>query len=58
MDFRIIRILYCLSEVLEQPESGTPMLYVMAIRDQLHENVSKQRTLLIDGDIAPPHGMA
>ena len=34
------------------------MLHVMAIRDQSYVNVSKERTLLADTDVAPPHDMA
>ena len=45
-------------EVLEQPEGGTPALNIMAIRDQCHANVSKQRTLLADANVAPHHGLA
>ena len=41
-------------EGLEQPRGGTPMLNVMAICDQ----VSKQRMLLADVDVASPHGAA
>ena len=41
--FLIYEIKYCLTEVLEQPGGGTPALNVMAIRDQRHANVSKQR---------------
>ena len=52
--FLIFEIKYCLTEVLEQPGGGTPALNVMAIRDQRHANVSKQRTLYI----APHHGSA
>ena len=47
-----------LTEVLEQPRGGTPALKIMAIRDQRHENVSKQRMLLTDVDVAPPLFMA
>ena len=43
-------------EVLEQPRGGIPALNVMAICDWRHTNVSKQRTLLADVDVAPPHG--
>ena len=53
--FLIFGIMYCLAEGLEQPEGGTPVLKVMAIRDQRRANVSKQRTLLADVDVAPPH---
>ena len=56
--FLIFEIKYCLTEVLEQPEGGTPALNVMAIRDQRHANVSKQRALLADTDVAPHHGSA
>ena len=54
--FLIFRINYCLTEGLEQPGRGTPALNVIAIRDQRYANVSKQRTLLADVDVAPPHG--
>ena len=33
LGFLIFEIKYCLTEVLEQPEDGTPALNVMAIRD-------------------------
>ena len=56
--FLIFEIKYCLTEVLEQPGGGTPAFNVMAIRDQHHANVSKQRTLLTDANIAPHHGSA
>ena len=56
--FLIFEIKYCLTEVLEQPGGGTPALNVMAICDQRHANVSKQRTLLADADVAPHHGSA
>ena len=46
------------TEVSEQPRGGTPALNVKAIRDRRHANVSKQRTLLADVDVAPPHGVA
>ena len=42
-------------EVLEQPGGANPMLNVMAIRDQCVTNVSKQRMLLADGDVAQHH---
>ena len=51
--FLIFRIKYCLMKVLEQPGGGTPALNVMAIRDQRHANVNKQRTLLAEVDVAP-----
>ena len=54
--FLIFEIKYCLTEVLEQPGGGTPALNVMAIRDQRHANVSKQRTLFADADFAPHQG--
>ena len=38
-------------EVLKQPGGDSPVLDVMAIRDQRHANVSKQRTLLADVDV-------
>ena len=55
--FLLFRIKYCPTEVLEQLEGRNLMLNVVAIHDQRHTNVSKQRTLLADVDIAPPHGM-
>ena len=54
----IFEIKYCPTEVLEQPGGGTHALNVMAIRDQGHANVSKQRTLLANADVAPHHGSA
>ena len=54
--FLIFEIKYCPTEVLEQPGGGTRALNVMAIRDQGHANVSKQRMLLAEADIAPHHG--
>ena len=54
----IFEIKYCITEVLEQPGAGTLALNVMAIRVQRHANVSKQRTLLADADVAPHHGSA
>ena len=56
--FPIFEIKYYLKEVLEQPEGGTPALNFMAIRDQRHTNVSKQRTLLADADVARRRGSA
>ena len=56
--FLIFEIKYCLTEVLEQPGGGTLALNVMVVYDQRHANVSKQRTLLADADVAPPHGSA
>ena len=56
--FLIFEIKYCLMEVLEQSGGGTSALNVMAIRDQRHFNVSKQRTLMTDADVAPHHGSA
>ena len=47
-----------LTEVSEQPRGETPTLNVMAIRDQRHANVSKQRILLEDIDVALPQGTA
>ena len=38
---------------MEQPGGGTPAPNVMAIRDQRHAKVSKQRTLLADADVSP-----
>ena len=52
--FLIFEIKYCLMAVLEQPGDGTPLLNVMAIRDQSHANISKQRTLLADAYVAQP----
>ena len=46
------------TQVSEQPRGETPAFNVMAIRDQGHANVSKQRTLLEDVDVAPPQGAA
>ena len=54
----VFEIKYCQTEVLEQPGGGTPSLNVMTIHDQRHANVSKQRTLLADADVAPHHGSA
>ena len=56
--FLIFEIKYCLTEVLEESGGGTLALNVMAISDQHHANVSKQRTLLADADVAPNHGSA
>ena len=42
--FWIFRINSYLREVLEEPRGGTPMLNVIAIRDQRYANVSKPRT--------------
>ena len=53
--FPIFRIKYCLTDVLEQPGCRTPTLNIKAIRDQRHANVSKQKTLFADVDVAPPH---
>ena len=47
-----------LTDVSEQPRGGAPAFKVKAIRDRRHANVSKQRTLLADVDVAPPHGVA
>ena len=54
----IFEVKYCITEILEQPGGGTLALNVMAIRDQHHANVSKQRTLLADADVAPHYGSA
>ena len=56
--FLIFEIEYYLMEVLEQPGGGIPALNVMEIRDQRYANVSKQRMLLADADVAPHHGSA
>ena len=56
--FRIFSIKAYLMEVPEQPRGGTSMLNVKAIRDLCHTKVSKQRKLLADVDVAPPHSMA
>ena len=56
--FLAFEIKYCLTEVLEQPRGGTPALNVMAIHDQRHANVNKQRTLLADADVALHHDSA
>ena len=37
---------------------GTPVLNVMAIRDQCHANVSEERMLLADADVALHHSSA
>ena len=52
MSFQTFRIKDCLPEVLEQPESGTPTFYAMAIHDICHINACKQRTLLSDVNIS------
>ena len=49
--FSIFTIKSYLTEVLKKPGGGTPALNVMAIRDQGHANVSKQRMLLADVDV-------
>ena len=54
----IFRIKYCLTKVLEQQGGGTPVLNVMVILEQHHANISKQRRIFADINIAPPHGMA
>ena len=56
--FWILVIKSNLTEVSEQPRGEIPALNVMAKRDQLHANVSKQTTLLVDVDVAPPQGTA
>ena len=56
--FWILVIKSNLMEVSGQPRGGTPALNVMAIRDQHLTNVSKQRTLLVDVDVAPSQGTA
>ena len=56
--FLIFENKYCLMEVLEQLRGGTSALNAMAIRDQRHANLSKQRTLLADADVVPHHGSA
>ena len=43
--------------VVQQPEGGTPVLNVMAIRDQRHASVSKRRTLLADVDVTMSKGV-
>ena len=47
-----------ITEVSEQPKCQLSALNVMAIRDQRHENVSKQTTLLAGDDVTPPIGAA
>ena len=54
--YLIFRINYSLTEGLKHLGGGTPALNAMAIRDQRHTHVSKQRTLLADVEVAPPHG--
>ena len=44
------------SEVLEQPGSGTREYNVVAIREWRHTNVDEQRTLLADANVTPPRG--
>ena len=56
LEYLIFEIKYCLTEVLEQPGGGTPTLNVIDTRYQRHANVSKQRNLLADADVAPHHG--
>ena len=56
--FWILVIKSHLTDVSEQPRGESPALNVMAIRDQRHTNVSKQRMLLVDVDFAPPQGAA
>ena len=56
--FWILVIKSNLTEVSEQPRGETPAFNVIAIRDQRHVNVGKQRTLLEDVDVAPPQGAA
>ena len=41
-----------LTEIFEQPRSGTPALNVMTIRGQRHANGRKQGTLLTDVDVS------
>ena len=58
-----IRLVFLISETILPngglgTGGGTPALNVMAIRDQRHANVSKQRTLLADADVALHHGSA
>ena len=60
----LTRLVFCieiksnLTEVSEQPRCETSAHNVMAICDQRYANVSKQRTLLEDVDVAPPQGAA
>ena len=56
--FWILVIKLNLLEVSKQPRGETPAFNVMAMRDQRHANVSKQRTLLEDVDVVPPQGAA
>ena len=60
-----IRLVFLIFEIKILPNGGlgtargdTPALNVIAIRDQRHANVSKQRTLLANADVGPPHGSA
>ena len=45
-------------EVSEQPRGETPALNVMVIRYQRYANVSKQRMLLVEVNVAPRQGAA
>ena len=56
--FWILVIKSNLTEVSEQPRGETPALNVMMVRDQRHADVSKQRMLLEDVDVAPLQGAA
>ena len=56
--FWILVIKTNLTEVSEQQRGGPPALNVMAMRDQRHANVSKQRMLSVGADIALPHSSA
>ena len=56
--FWILVIKSNLAKLSEQPRGETPVFNIMAICDQRHANVSKQRTLLEDVDVAPPQGAA
>ena len=56
--FIMFKIKCCLTEVLEQPGGGSRAFNVMVIRNQRHANVSKQRTLLADVDVATSHDAA
>ena len=56
--FWILVIKSNLTEVSEQSRGETPARNVMAVHDQSHANVSKQRTLLVDVDVTPLQGAA
>ena len=56
--FWILVIKSNLTEISEQPRGEILALNVLAIRNKHHANVSKQKTLLEDVDVAPPQRAA